>query len=199
MSKVELRKLIKRKIQQLDENLKTDKSRIISKQLASLLLDHNYIHGNVGGFYPLDDEVNWLIENPIPTETCLSFPLMTSENQMVFKVSKVDDLEIKKAFGRVFREPTLDSNEVNPEIILVPGLAFDRQGNRLGRGKGFYDKFLEDDLEVSSGTDRVNRIKIGICFHEQLVDEVPVDSTDIPVDFIITDKEIVKVRNRREE
>jgi 5-formyltetrahydrofolate cyclo-ligase len=196
MSKVELRKLIKRKVQQLDEKSKADKSRIISKQLASFLLDHNYIHRKIGGFFPLDDEVNWLLENPIPEEVNLSFPLMTSENQMVFKTCKVEDLEVKKAFGRAFREPSSQCSEVNPEVILVPGLAFDRQGNRLGRGKGFYDKFLEGDLEVSTDMDR---IKIGICFHDQLVNEVPVDSNDVPVDFILTDKEIVEVGNRREE
>jgi len=195
MSKVELRKLIKIKLQQMGESIKAEKSEIISKRLASFLLDQNYIHRKFGGYFPLDDEVNWLSTMPIPEDSVLSFPLMVSDEQMVFKKSKVEELETRKAFGRVFKEPSSNQVEVNPDVIIVPGLAFDRRGNRLGRGKGFYDKFLDDTKMFSD----IGRVKIGICFHDQLVDEVPVDSFDIPVDFIITDKEVVKVGNRREE
>ena len=198
MSKVELRQIIKRTIQELDESQKLEKSRNISKQLASFLLDQNYIHRKIGGFYPLDDEVNWLLESPISENANLAFPLMYGDSQMSFRLCAVKDLELKRAYGREFREPAESCDEVSPEVIIVPAMAFDRSGNRLGRGKGFYDKFLSnrDDAKMSKD---IGTIKIGICFHEQLVEKVPVDDHDIPVDFIITDKEFVKVSNRREE
>lgn len=63
------------------------------------------------------------------------------------------------------------------DLIVVPGVAFDRQGNRLGRGKGYYDRFLCQHLEVK---------RIGICFDFQFVDEVPSESFDIKMDEVIS-------------
>lgn len=63
------------------------------------------------------------------------------------------------------------------DLIVVPGVAFDRHGNRLGRGKGYYDRFLCHHLEVK---------RIGICFGFQLVDEVPAEPFDIRMDEVIT-------------
>lgn len=186
MSKQELRRFIKQTMQQLDANQKVTLSREISKKLESFLSNPLYIQKEIGAFFPLEDEADWTIECPIVDEDLLSFPLMRSDSiepKMIFKKSKIKELTETKAFGRTFRQPLEIASEVDPKIIIMPGLAFDREGNRLGRGKGFYDRFLSEG----------KYIKIGICFHDQLVDEVPVDSFDIPVDFIITDKEILEV------
>jgi 5-formyltetrahydrofolate cyclo-ligase len=67
------------------------------------------------------------------------------------------------------------------DLIIVPGLAFDRQGNRLGRGKGFYDRFLS----------RISTPRIGLCFQDQLLEEVPFNKEDIPMDKLITDQETI--------
>lgn len=61
------------------------------------------------------------------------------------------------------------------DLVLVPGVAFDGQGYRLGRGKGFYDRFLP----------KVKAPKIGICFPFQFVDQVPHDDWDIPMDGVL--------------
>ncbi len=63
------------------------------------------------------------------------------------------------------------------DLIVVPGVAFDRHGNRLGRGKGYYDRFLCHHLEVK---------RIGICFDFQLVEEVPAEAFDIRMDEVIS-------------
>ena len=73
-------------------------------------------------------------------------------------------------------EPQNDAYTGDFDLIVVPGVAFDRHGNRLGRGKGYYDRFLCQHQKVK---------KIGICFDFQLVDNVPVEETDIPLDEII--------------
>lgn len=65
------------------------------------------------------------------------------------------------------------------DLILVPGVAFDRQGNRMGRGKGYYDRALR----------LVKAPKIGVCFHFQLLDQIPTEPFDIPMDRVITDRE----------
>ena len=63
------------------------------------------------------------------------------------------------------------------DLIVVPGVAFDHKGNRLGRGKGYYDRFLCQHLGVK---------RIGICFDFQLVEEVPAEPFDIQMDEIIS-------------
>ena len=63
------------------------------------------------------------------------------------------------------------------DLIVVPGVAFDRQGNRLGRGKGYYDRFLCQHLEVR---------RIGICFDFQLVETIPTEPFDIKMHEVIS-------------
>ena len=74
-------------------------------------------------------------------------------------------------------EPQNDPYTGGFDLIVVPGVAFDRQGNRLGRGKGYYDRFLSQHLDVR---------RIGICFDFQLVDEVPAEPFDIRMDEVLT-------------
>ena len=74
----------------------------------------------------------------------------------------------------------LDKNNI--DVVLVPGIAFDRCGGRVGFGKGCYDKFLKD----------INAIKIGFCYDFQLLEHINTDSTDVTMDFIITEKEIIR-------
>ena len=83
-------------------------------------------------------------------------------------------------------EPTGD-NVVNPEdieLIIVPAVAYDRKGNRLGRGKGFYDRLLQTTKAT----------KVGIGYEFQLVDEVPVEPHDVGVDIIITENATIVVK-----
>ena len=63
------------------------------------------------------------------------------------------------------------------DLIIVPGVAFDRKGNRLGRGRGYYDRFLCQHLDVK---------RIGICFDFQLVNEVPAEPFDIRMDEVLS-------------
>lgn len=86
--------------------------------------------------------------------------------------------ELKKgSFG--IAEPTgeLFTDYDQIDFVAVPGMAFDMNGNRLGRGKGYYDRLLPQ---------LTNAYKAGICFPYQIVDEVPVESNDIKMDRIIT-------------
>lgn len=63
------------------------------------------------------------------------------------------------------------------DLILVPGLAFDERGHRLGYGKGYYDRFLKE----------TEAFKIGMAFTEHVLKELPIEPHDVPLDLIITD------------
>jgi 5-formyltetrahydrofolate cyclo-ligase len=71
-------------------------------------------------------------------------------------------------------------------LVTAPGLAFDRRGNRLGRGKGYYDRFLSAARRQAPAI-----LALGVGFSEQLVDSVPHTGDDQPVDGIVTDTETV--------
>ena len=73
----------------------------------------------------------------------------------------------------------------NIDLIAVPGIAFDKEGHRIGYGFGHYDKFLAKVPKA---------IKIGLCFDFQVVDKVPREMHDVPVDFIVTEKRVVECR-----
>jgi 5-formyltetrahydrofolate cyclo-ligase len=74
-------------------------------------------------------------------------------------------------------------------LVLTPGLAFDRQGRRLGRGKGFYDRFLHR-LRASHPAGRFSWA-VGLSFAEQLVERVPVTDHDELLEGIVTDQEVI--------
>jgi 5-formyltetrahydrofolate cyclo-ligase len=80
------------------------------------------------------------------------------------------------AFGALEPDESMPVPLNQLDLLLVPGLGFDLRGRRLGRGKGFYDRMLSE----ASG------VKCGICFDEQILQEIPAEPHDISVDFLAT-------------
>ncbi|MCZ6836242.1 MAG: 5-formyltetrahydrofolate cyclo-ligase [Planctomycetota bacterium] len=68
------------------------------------------------------------------------------------------------------------------DLVVVPGLAFDTKGHRLGRGGGFYDRYL--------ARTRRGSIRMGICFDQQIVESVPIEPQDLPMDIVISDRRV---------
>lgn len=88
------------------------------------------------------------------------------------------------------REPAarvpIDPDEI--DVVIIPGLAFDRRGRRLGYGGSYYDRYLP---LLSS-----HALKIGIGFQQQLVEEVPSGSGDVRLDMVVSDQEVVRCQPR---
>lgn len=86
-------------------------------------------------------------------------------------------------------EPTGDETvSVNDiEMIVVPGMAFDSNGNRVGRGRGYYDRLLAS----------TKALKVGVAYDCQMVDSIEVDSYDQPVDIVITETRTYYPRRKR--
>ena len=102
------------------------------------------------------------------------------DNKMIFIMINNDTMYSKSSFGVL--EPIGDIYLENIDLIIVPGIAFDKNLNRLGYGKGYYDQYLcNKDI-----------YKIGICFSSQMVNIVPTNDYDIKMDMVITDKKIYR-------
>jgi len=81
---------------------------------------------------------------------------------------------------------TYNLEQASETLVIVPGMAFDKTGNRLGRGKGYYDRFLSQ-LEMASSA------KVGVCWTIQMVERVPVSSHDVAMDWICNEENIISV------
>ena len=88
----------------------------------------------------------------------------------------MESLQPGEAFGILEPVGELYTDYDAIDLIVVPGVAFDRHGNRLGRGRGYYDKILKETRGAR---------KVGICFGFQFVEEVPVDELDVRMDLVI--------------
>jgi 5-formyltetrahydrofolate cyclo-ligase len=108
---------------------------------------------------------------------CLPRYVSGSEGYVACQVRDIHQDLVRGKFG--IREPLPSCTEVplnRLDLVLVPGVAFDARGARLGRGKGFYDRLLAD----------VRGTKCGVAFEEQIVDAVPVGPLDIRLNCILT-------------
>ncbi len=98
----------------------------------------------------------------------------------------LDSLEAARIRRHGIREAPEHARRLAPDeldMVIVPGLAFDASGNRLGRGGGFYDRFLSRM--------RPQTPVVGVCFECQVVHSVPTDRHDRPVDRVVTDRRVL--------
>ena len=136
-------------------------------------------------YYSLPDEVNThqLIDDLLADGKTVLLPTVIEEGLMEWHVySSKSELKngafgIGESAGELYSGFSKYTSPSEKQMIaLVPGVAFDAVGRRLGRGKGYYDRFLGAHPHI---------YKIGVCFDFQRVMEVPVDEQDVPVDEVI--------------
>lgn len=135
----------------------------------------------VSSFFAMGSEIN-----PGPLETVLrrrghriALPVMVGRGKpLVFRLWNPGDPLVERIWG--IREPTADAPDVDPDIVIVPLLAFDAAGWRLGYGAGFYDRTLSE-LRA-----RKPIIAVGFAFDEQRVDAVPHLDYDERLDWVVT-------------
>ncbi len=130
----------------------------------------------LGVFAPLKDELDFLDE--LEQRFSLAFPRRLSNGGMGFFKCKRSDLVADMGFGVKLLVPSTESLQVEPDVLVVPGLAFSWEGERLGRGKGFYDSYLQKFKGAS----------VGICTSEQMTSQIPVEPHDRRVQHLVTDE-----------
>jgi len=173
-------KILKFRKKKFNKNLKINLDKFIS------FLKNNIPNTKkIGGYYPSNYEIDDLeiLEVLKKQNFKISLPVVKKDNQMNFySWSKNDPLKINK-FG--IPEPIL-SKIFYPDILLVPLVGYDNNLNRLGYGGGFYDRYIEK-------IDKIKKVsKIGLAFSYQKIKSVPINQYDKKLDFVVTEKEIIK-------
>ncbi|MBO5538154.1 MAG: 5-formyltetrahydrofolate cyclo-ligase [Prevotella sp.] len=173
MTKNELRAYIKQQKRQYT----SQQLRVLSLSVINRLLAHPRMQAaqSVLLFHSLPDEVftHHAIEQLFRQGRQVFLPVVVGDGLMQMGLYAGSEALHQGAFHILEPEPV---TEATVDVAVVPGVAFDAQGNRLGRGKGYYDRFLSLHPEV---------YKLGLCFPFQLVSEVPASPHDVPVDEVI--------------
>lgn len=157
---------------------KKEKSLIIKDKVISLLSKYHVI----GIYASMDDEVftDELIIELLKLSKVVVLPRIEDDHISFYQITSLDDLEVQGKYQ--IREPMGHNRPKEPiEAIIVPGISFDMKKNRLGFGKAYYDKYLS----------KLDIYKIGICFDELIVDELPTEEWDIKMDIVISDKRMI--------
>jgi 5-formyltetrahydrofolate cyclo-ligase len=183
--KRETRKLIQESYSGIGDDLKKELDHKLSSLLVTLFtqLSQNQSFHNqkvLGVYSPLRDEPDWTVALA-DQDLSLAFPYWLSDGEMEFKQAKGHELATDESFGVKMGEPQKDHPTVVPEVFLVPGVAFTETGVRLGRGKGYYDRYLENH----SG------LKIGLCFEFQILSELAREDHDVLMDYLVTEKRVI--------
>jgi 5-formyltetrahydrofolate cyclo-ligase len=139
----------------------------------------------VGGYWPIRSEVDprSLMEALIARGQDVALSQILHPH-LSWRLWRPGDVLIKGGFG--VREPGPDAPEVFPKTLLVPLVAFDRRGGRIGYGKGHFDRAIAA-LEAQHPV-----LTIGLAYAVQEIDEVPVESHDRLLDVIITEAELIR-------
>ncbi len=176
MHKNELRSLMRQRKRQFTQQQLCELSLPIIDRLRSLLSAAN----TIVAYYSLDDEVytHGLIDELLAYGKTVYLPRVVSDDKMVLCCYTGADSLSKGAFGIMEPIGGPMPNDAHIDTVLVPGMAFDTEGHRLGRGKGYYDRFL------TSLTRPLPQL-IGVCFDFQKVDFVPTESFDVSVDVVV--------------
>jgi len=133
-------------------------------------------------FYPLSDEpdIRPVIEALHNAGKRVLLPVVTGPESMVLRCYNGEDMMENGSLGTLHPQGEEYTEIASIDVAIIPGVAFDRQGNRMGRGKGYYDRFLSS-VEASAQV-----YLIGICFPFQILESIPTDDYDIPMDEVVT-------------
>lgn len=173
LDKTTLRAAIRARVRELGPEARAERSRFVRQWLAPRVES-----GTILAFAPLSDEVDlWPLLVTLSLSGRLVLPRVAGNTLVFGRVANLDSLRTGPLH---LREPSPESRQVNPEdvdVALVPGLAFSPSGGRLGRGRGLYDRVL--------GALRPEVPRIGVCFVEQIVPELPMEPHDVTVTELV--------------
>jgi 5-formyltetrahydrofolate cyclo-ligase len=176
-----LRLTVNAKVSALTEEERSREGEAICSKLSSMLTTSRLM---IAAYMPLPDEPNIkpLLHELLEKNHALFLPLYKDGTISFHRVTnlkeelKLNRLGINEPHGHL---PPLDPSSL--DVVIVPGRAFDIAGNRLGRGKGGYDRFIQKQRELSPQTQFW-----GVAFREQIVDNVPAEMHDQIMDLVIT-------------
>lgn len=155
------------------------------EQLPEFLVDIN-----IAGYWAVRGEVplNLVFARTRAREQCYHLPVLQSDKSLKFAAWQTGDSVRPNRYGIPEPDSKPGTNGEGLDLVLVPLLGFDRRGNRLGSGAGYYDRTF---AFLQKRTRPVQPILVGIGYHFQEVAAMSPNAWDVPMDFIATDRELI--------
>ena len=181
-----LKSKLRKKILKVRERINKKNIQIDFNLITKILKKEKINKKTIGGYYPVNFEVDdlLLLRKFEKSRFNICLPVIKKNFQMDFyKWSFSDPLKVNK-YG--IPEPENKKKIVYPDILLIPLVAFDKNLNRLGYGGGYYDRLIEKLLK------KKKILKIGLALSVQKIDKVPINVYDQKLDYIVTNKHIIK-------
>jgi 5-formyltetrahydrofolate cyclo-ligase len=172
--KSQLRDTLRERLQKLSLTERHTRSLLICEKLLPYFSGKN----SLALFAPMSTEPDLDLlwdHGALVEHSLLSYPRREGETLSFHPISALAEL-IPGRFG--IREPAPSPSPKQLDLIVVPGLAFSAQGNRLGRGAGFYDRFLATLPQTT--------FKLGVCFEFQRVSSIPHEPHDVTMDAVVS-------------
>ena len=186
----------------LSKKMRVDRTRVhrqIGRKVARSITNQLKIARNLGleigsgtvvsGYWPVKDELDTriLMKSLYEEKVLCALPIMQRRHMALsFRQWKPGDILQEMSFG--VSEPTLDKPILVPNIIFLPLLAVDLEGNRLGYGGGYYDLTL---LQLRDRPEH-RLIAVGLAYEAQLIPCVPNDQSDAKIDWLVTERNVYK-------
>lgn len=181
MDKREIRKKIKALRAVMDTKHVKAFSGVIKDKLLSL--ERVMMADCIMAFYSCNNEPEMLefMHECIGMGKRIALPCITGKGKMT-AVKYDTGSKLKNNFCGI-PEPAVYGNTEpeRPDVVIVPGIAFDYALNRIGAGGGYYDRFLKT----------TNAYKIGVCFDYQIVEKIEAENHDVPMDIIVTEERMI--------
>ena len=152
-----------------------------------LPIDRKDGSASVSGFYPYQAEINVLplLARLVSEGWQTALPVVMAKGEpLTFRAWAPGEPTGRGIWD--IHVPLETASELRPDVLLVPMLAFDRRGYRLGYGGGFYDRTLAELRKLKPV------VAIGVAYAEQEMDEVPIASYDEPLDWILTERGVIE-------
>lgn len=178
--KKQLRQEIRRRLAPLSQEEQDRESDLLVKKLADFLTKAGQQKVAIATFAAFGKEINLAALHQALPLALFCYPRCEKDGIMHFHHIVSPEKELHRGYIGL-SEPSEEAPLVPPgeiDLILVPGLAFDRKGNRLGKGGGFYDRYLAQN--------EIHANLWGVCFTCQITDGIPCSPLDKKVDEVLT-------------
>jgi 5-formyltetrahydrofolate cyclo-ligase len=193
MSKIAFRKEFKKRLLSIPQEIIEEESKVIAQKV----FEHQRYHDarSVSIFLNMPSgevRTSRIVEHIFSSGKKCYIPCCTTDSMQMVRLKDMADFHSLKRNAWKIPEPSLDEGRENAldsvdglDLVIMPGMAFDRDGNRIGYGKGYYDKFLQRVYALADGSGKPRPYTMAIRLSAQLVDKVPTEETDFKPNVII--------------
>ncbi|WP_160683452.1 5-formyltetrahydrofolate cyclo-ligase [Clostridium sp. C2-6-12] len=193
MASFQDKKILRKEVLEKRNNLDLDKKEEMDKEILKKFYETQYYREAKKIFiyisYASEINTKKIINKALKDNKKIYVPRteFKTRNMDAVEITSLDNL-VQSTYGIL--EPSIEAPYIDPnelDLIVVPGVAFDRKGGRMGYGAGFYDRYFKKIKKENKN----KIVKLALAYDLQMLDKVPMSEQDVPVDYILTENQFI--------